>query len=156
MKLVPLPVAIPLLLAAFMAATNKFLPRRVADVLAILTSLGVGGICLELLRLSVAHPLVYWFGGWTPRAGIALGISFVVDPMEASLAALVCLLVAAAFCFSWRYFDSIGTIYHALMLTFLGAMCGFSLTGDLFNLFVWFELMSASAFALCGYKIEEK
>jgi multicomponent Na+:H+ antiporter subunit D len=34
-------------------------------------------------------------------------------------------------------------------------MCGFTLTGDLFNLFVFFELMSASAFALCGYKVEE-
>ncbi len=156
MKLVPLPVALPLLVAAFMAATNKFLPRRVADVLAIVTSLGVGGVCLELMRLSAIQPIVYWFGGWTPRAGVALGISFVIDPMGASLAALVCLLVTVAFCFSWRYFDSIGTIYHALMLTFLGAMCGFSLTGDLFNLFVWFELMSASAFALCGYKIEEK
>ena len=41
------------------------------------------------------------------------------------------------------------------MLIFLGAMSGFCQTGDLFNLFVFFELMSAAAFALCGYKSEE-
>ncbi len=34
-------------------------------------------------------------------------------------------------------------------------MCGRCLTGDLFDLFVWFELMTAAAVALCGYKSEE-
>jgi len=34
-------------------------------------------------------------------------------------------------------------------------MCGFSLTVDIFNMFVFFELMSTAAFALCGLKIEE-
>src|SRR5436305_12636998 len=60
----------------------------------------------------------------------------------------------AALVFSLRYFESVGPHYNVLMLVFLGAMCGFSLTGDLFNLFVFFELMSAAAFALCGYKVE--
>jgi multicomponent Na+:H+ antiporter subunit D len=41
------------------------------------------------------------------------------------------------------------------MLIFLAAMCGFSLTVDIFNLFVFFELMSTAAFALCGLKVEE-
>ena len=42
------------------------------------------------------------------------------------------------------------------MLTFLGAMAGFALTGDLFNLFVFFELMSVAAYALTATKIEEE
>ena len=33
-------------------------------------------------------------------------------------------------------------------------MVGFTQTHDLFNLFVWFEVMSVTAFALTGYKLE--
>jgi len=50
--------------------------------------------------------------------------------------AFVCLLMLAALTFSLKYFDSVGTIFHVLMLGFLAGMCGFCLTGDLFNLFV--------------------
>ena len=78
-----------------------------------------------------------------------------IDPFGAGLASLVALLVLAAFTFSWSYFESVKSLYHTLMLVFLAAMCGLCLTGDLFNLFVWFELMTATAVALCGYKSEE-
>ena len=41
------------------------------------------------------------------------------------------------------------------MLVFLAAVSGFVLTADLFNLFVWFELMSTAAFALCGLNTQK-
>ena len=69
---------------------------------------------------------------------------------------MVALLVTATLVFSARYFDAIGNLFHALMLVFLAAMVGFSLTGDLFNMFVFFELMSGAAYALTAYKIEER
>ena len=153
--LVPLPVVIPLSAAAVLAALNAWLPRRIADAIAILASSGTLVICWLLMRAAQAQPITYWFGGWTPRSGVALGIAFEFGPLSAGLAAFAALLVLAAFIFSLHYFDSVGTLFHALMLAFLGAMCGFCLTGDLFNLFVFFELMSAAAFALCGYKNEE-
>ena len=99
--------------------------------------------------------LVYWFGNWHPRpGGIAIGIAFVADPLGAGLAAFVGLLGTAALVFSWRYFESVGALFHALMLVFLGAMAGFCLSGDLFTMFVFFELMGTAAFALTGHKIE--
>lgn len=155
-NLVVLPVAIPLAVAAVLAAGNKHLPRRLADALSLLTTATVTAICLRLMLLSRHEPLVYWFGGWMPRHGVALGVSFAVDPVGAGLAAFVSVLMLAALTFSLQYFDSAGTVFPALMLGFLAAMCGFCLTGDLFNLFVFFELMSASAFALCGYKNEDQ
>lgn len=154
-NLAPLPVAIPLLSAACLAALNKRLPRRAADVLALLTTLAAGVVSLKLMVATRSEPLVYWFGGWTPRHGIAFGVCFTVDPIGAGLAAFVCLLMLAALVFSLEYFDTIGTLFHVLMLGFLAGMCGFCLSGDLFNLFVFFELMSAAAFALCGYKNED-
>jgi multicomponent Na+:H+ antiporter subunit D len=143
-----------LLAAAFLAGTGKWIRWRAASLIAIFTSFFTAAICLALLLEARSQPIVYWFGAWTPRNGMAVGISFVIDPMGAGMAALASVLLTAALIFSWRYFDTVGNLYHVLMLVFLGAMCGFSLSGDLFNLFVFFELMSASAFALCGYKSE--
>ncbi|HSB76179.1 MAG TPA: proton-conducting transporter membrane subunit, partial [Terriglobales bacterium] len=153
--LAPLPVVIPLSVAALLAAFNRHLPRRLSEAAAILATAATGAISGELLLQARVQPVIHWFGGWTPRAGVALGISFVIDPVGAGAAAFTSLLVLAALIFTLHYFETVGTLFHVLMLGFLGAMCGFTLTGDVFNLFVFFELMSASAFALCGYKVEE-
>jgi len=151
----PLPVAIPLAVAALLAGLNHFVKRRASSWIAIATTAINVWFCIQLLLQSIPNTIVYWFGGWQPRHGIALGISFVIDPIGAGLACIAGVLTLAALIFSSKYFDSVGTLFHVLMLVFLGAMCGFALTGDLFNLFVFFELMSAAAYALCGYKTEE-
>ena len=150
-----LALAVPLTVAALLGAGNKHVPRWLADSLALLTAVAETCGCAYLTLASEHNPIVYWFGNWTPRHGIALGISFTVDPLGAGMATLTSLLVLAALIFSLRYFDSVGTIFHSLMMVFLGAMCAFTLTGDLFNMFVWFELMGAAAYALCGYKSAE-
>jgi multicomponent Na+:H+ antiporter subunit D len=153
--LVPLPVAIPLVAAATLTASGHFLGRRADDVVGIATAAAATVISTMLLLRSLDHDLVYWFGGWTPRHGIALGVAFDVEPLSAGLAALAGALMTASFVFAWRYFDEVGTLFHVLMLIFLAAMNGFALSGDLFNMFVFFELMSVCAFALVGYAIEE-
>jgi multicomponent Na+:H+ antiporter subunit D len=144
------------MVAALLMALGSHLPRRVIDVLVITTTAVVAVLCALLLSQSLQATIVYWFGGWQPRDGIALGISFVIDPAGAALALLASLLVLAGSVYSWRYFNEVGPLYPALMLTFLGAMTGFALTGDLFNLFVFFELMSVAAYALTATKIEEE
>ena len=103
-----------------------------------------------LLRASATHTLVYWFGNWKPLHGIAIGIAFVIDPLAAGMASLVALLMTVALLFAWRYFDSVGTLFHALMLIFLAGMTGFCFSGDIFTIFVFFELMSVVAFAPHG------
>lgn len=152
----PLPFVVPLLVAAALAVTSSFIGRRVVDIVSTATAIFVAGVCLILLAQSTQAPIVYAFGGWQPRHGVVLGILFVIDPLGAGMAALVAALVTASFIFSWRYFHEVKSLYHILMLVFLAAMAGFCLTGDLFNLFVLFELMGVAAFALTGYKVEEK
>jgi multicomponent Na+:H+ antiporter subunit D len=99
---------------------------------------------------------VYWFGGFRPARGIAIGIDFEAGSLSAGLASLAAVLVTASMTFSWRYFRRVATYYHALMLIFLAGMAGFCLTGDIFDLFVWFELMGVAAYALTAYRPEEK
>ena len=98
---------------------------------------------------------MYWFGNWPPRGSIFLGVSFVIDPIGAGMAVVCAALVTAAFVFTWRCFDAVGVLFHSLLLVFLAAICGFCLSGDLFNMFVYFELMSVAPYALTGYKAEE-
>jgi multicomponent Na+:H+ antiporter subunit D len=142
--------------AAGFVALSPLLPRRLVDAIAIAAATTSTAMMAIVLHRCASAPQVYWFGGWTPQAGRAIGICFVVDPIGAGLATLASMLVLAALIFSWRYFDAVGTLYHALMLIFLAAMVAFCLTGDVFNLFVFFELMSVVAYALTGYKIEEE
>lgn len=150
-----LPVIIPLLVAAGLAGIGARFPRRLLDFIGGATAASVAASCAALASRSASSPIVYWFGGWTPHDQVAVGISFVVDPIGAGLAAFVALLVFIAFVFSWGYFKNVKSLFHTLMLVFLAGMCGLCLTGDLFNLFVWFELMTAAGVALCGYESEE-
>jgi multicomponent Na+:H+ antiporter subunit D len=152
--LVPLPVVMPLIAATGLTATGHFLGRRVDDSVGIATAVATTVVSTLLLVRSLDHDLVYWFGGWRPRPGVALGIAFDVEPLSAALAAFAGVVTIASFVFAWRYFDEVGTLFHVLMLIFLGAMGGFALSGDLFNMFVFFELMSVSAYALAAYQIE--
>ncbi|HET6635679.1 MAG TPA: complex I subunit 5 family protein, partial [Streptomyces sp.] len=153
--LVPLTVAVPLLAAAVLAAVARWLPRWAPDLLAVLVAAWVTAGGAVLVFATRGHPIVYWFGGWQPVQGTALGVDFVVDPLSASLVALTGLLTTASLIFSWRYFEEVGHLYHALVLTLLAGMTGFALSADLFNIFVWCELMSVAAYALCGYQVHE-
>jgi multicomponent Na+:H+ antiporter subunit D len=148
-------IAVPLTTAAFLAGLRKLLSRTVTDVLALVTAL----FNLVLASVWTVHALhrteVYWFGNWFPRGHMVPGIGFVMDGTGCGLAALTAFLATLALLFSFKYTDSGGDHYHPLMLVFLAAMSGFAMTGDIFNLFVFFELMSTAAFALCGLKSHE-
>jgi multicomponent Na+:H+ antiporter subunit D len=152
-----LPIVIPLFGSALLVAVRPWTPRLVQDIWA--GSIGVTVVALcALLLAHTAHdgPFAYWMGGWRPNHLVSIGIALSIDPLGAGLACFSALLVTAALIYSWRYFDSVDGIFHGLMLVFLAAMVGFSLTGDLFNLAVFFELMSATAYALTAYRIEER
>jgi multicomponent Na+:H+ antiporter subunit D len=72
------------------------------------------------------------------------------------MAGFAAVLVTSALIYSLRYFEAVKGLFHALMLLFMAGMVGFCLTGDLFNMVVFFEVMSAAAYALTAYRIEER
>ncbi|MGW0212313.1 complex I subunit 5 family protein [Streptomyces sp. NPDC003233] len=156
--LLPLLVAIPLLGAALLVAVGRHLPRIAADVTGFVVAGGTAALALVLL-LNSSPPMVEWVGAWLPVDGESVGIAVVGDGPSLGMATLVSLLTLAALAYSWRYFDEPPRghpgAFTALMLVFQGAMCGFAIAGDLFNAFVFFELMSVTAYALTGYRIDD-
>lgn len=153
--LVALPIALPLLIAAALVGVAPLCNRRLADIVALVTAVVCTGAAAVLTWWSAGGTLTSWFGGWTPRHGVAIGIAFAIDPLGGGLATFVGAMMTAALLYAWHYFDAVRTYFHALMLIFLAGMMGFALTGDLFNQFVFFELMSVAAYALTGYKVED-
>jgi len=65
-------------------------------------------------------------------------------------------LTIAAMVFSWRHFESVGHAFPALLLVFMTAIMGFCLSGDLFNMFVFFELMTVSGIALTAHRSDQR
>ena len=157
-QLLALAVVVPLLAAVTISAAGPLLRgrRRFLDAAAILVAACVAVILMVIMFRAVGGDQVYWFAGFRPAHGIAIGIDFEAGPLSAGLASLAAVLVTAAMTFSWRYFERVANYYHVLMLIFLAGMTGFCLTGDIFDMFVWFELMGVAAYALTAYRPEER
>jgi multicomponent Na+:H+ antiporter subunit D len=157
-QLFALVVVVPLLAAAAITGAGPLLGNRrpVLDAVAIGVAAAVAVMLAVIMVRTSGGDQVYWFAGFRPAHGVVIGIDFEAGSLSAGLACLAAVLVTAAMTFSWRYFEGVATYYHSLMLTFLAGMTGFCLTGDIFDLFVWFELMGVSAYALTAYRPEER
>jgi multicomponent Na+:H+ antiporter subunit D len=153
--LLPLPAVVPLLAAALVVATGHVLPRRVLDGVAVVTAAAVCVFGVVLLTHSTGQEVVHWFGGWRPRGGISLGIDFVADPFAAAMVAFTGALVCIALIYACVYMTEAAPLFNTLLLVCCGALCGFALSGDLFNLFVWLELAAVAAYALTGFEVRQ-
>ena len=151
-----LPVVVPFLAAPLLVVFGTVAPRWAEDATAMIVALSVVTMCVLLTIHGGSRPFAYWMGGWSPQHGVAIGIAFAIDPLGAGMAVFAGVMVLAALTYSLRYFDAVGGLFHGLMLLFGAGMTGFCLTGDLFDLVVFFELMSAVAYGLTAYRIEER
>ncbi len=156
MAITALPIVIPITVAALLVAIRPLTRRWMSDTAALAALAAAATLLVLILARAIHHPFSYWLGGWRPSHGVAIGISLSIDPIGAGLALFAVFLVAAALVYALHYFDSVDGLFHVLMLLFAGAMAGFCLTGDLFNLIVFFELMGVVAYALTAYEIEER
>src|SRR4051794_26149629 len=139
---------------------GRWLPRMVLDLTALgaaVASTVSAAVLVGRVQAAPSSRVITWLGGWTPTgppgAGFSVGIVFAVDPLGSVLALLSGVLTVAVLIFSWRRFTVSGPAFHALMLLLLGGLVGFACTGDLFSLFVFFELTSTAAYALTGYLV---
>ena len=152
----PLLVAGPLAAAALITALHRLLPQTVIDLLAGGTAAAVAAGSALAAIAARDGPLVVWIGGWTPREGAAIGVALAADGLGAGFACLIALLILAVIVFARLYYGpTLRGLFQALLMIFLGGATGYCLTGDLFNLYVFFELIGVTAFVLTAFRMEE-
>jgi multicomponent Na+:H+ antiporter subunit D len=149
--LVPGTIIVPLGAAAVLAGANRHLPGPLRDALSVTAAVTTTVLAAMTLSESARHRIVYWFGGWHPVHGTAIGVDYSIDPMGGGFAVLSGVLAVAALIYSRRFFGPTGGRYPALVLVFVSASIDFAWTGDLFNMFVAFELVAVTGFILTGY-----
>jgi multicomponent Na+:H+ antiporter subunit D len=153
--LMPTAVIVLILTSCVLMSLGSHLPRRFADVISLAAAAAAATLEVFMLASAGSERLVYWMGAWQPQGGRAVGIALVGDQISVGISLLAAVLMVASLVFSWRYFESDTVHYHGLMVLFLAGMTGFAFAGDVFTMFVFFELMGVAAYALTGLKAED-
>jgi multicomponent K+:H+ antiporter subunit D len=149
--LVAAPILVPMLTAALMMLLGEH-RRRAKAVLTVLSGLVGLVAALALLRWVNAPETgggpgsigVYLPGNWRAPFGIVL----VADRLSTLMVALTGVVGFAASIYSTSRWDRAGVHFHPLLQLQLMGLNGAFLTGDLFNLFVFFEVMLAASYGL--------
>ena len=152
--LVVVPVLLPLLCGALLATLTQG-RHRLKFAVAYISVLALLANALALAWLADGS----WPGGigvylaanWSAPFGIAL----VADRLSALMLVLTALLGLAALHYAQPRWSRIGVHFHSLFQFLLMGINGAFLTNDLFNLFVFFEVMLASSYGLVlhGYNV---
>lgn len=143
--LLVLPVIVPAItgMLALLARQYRGLQRAIS-VLGATVLFGVGGAIVYQVK---AHGiLAIQMGNWPAPYGISL----VADPLSAGLLAITGFVALAVTVYSLAGIDDMREQYgfHALFHLLLMGINGAFITGDLFNLYVWYEVLLISSFAL--------
>ncbi len=140
-------IALPFL-GAFLIPLVGLASKRLSHYIPAAVMLTNLGISLALLPQVMRSPIVISISGWTPP----LAINFVVGPLGLGLVILISLIGFLVTVYGVGYIhEEPKEKYHILILTLLTGATGMVLTGDIFNLFVFFEILSLSSYALTGY-----
>ena len=142
--LVILPILLPLIAGSVLLLAEKLGAgsRRAIALVATLALLPVALLLLD--RVGDGTHLVYALGDWAPPFGIVL----VADRLAVAMLLLTAVVAVASLVYAGAGDDARGPQYHALFQFQLLGINGAFLTGDLFNLFVFFEVLLIASYAL--------
>jgi multicomponent K+:H+ antiporter subunit D len=139
------PVVMPALIAALIVLAMRH-DLTLQRIFGVLGTLALVAVSMALLRAASAQgPEVYFLGNWPAPFGIVLvldRLSAMMVALTASLALIIQIYVIGTGC------DARGKHFHALFQFQLMGICGAFLTGDVFNLFVFFEVLLIASYGL--------
>ncbi len=136
------PILVPLVAGGLMLFLSGLKMQRVLGLVAVLVQLGLALVLLD--RVADGSVLVYALGDWQAPFGIVL----VADRLAAWLLVTSALVALFALLYGVQGDDAHGPHFHSLYQWQLLGLNGAFLTGDLFNLFVFFEILLIASYAL--------
>lgn len=144
--LIVAPIILPLVTAALLLMFDE---RKRKLKMAINSISIIGLIVIAFTLLGVASDKapaadVYLIGNWPAPFGIVL----VLDRLAALMLVLTSVLAMAALSFALAHWHKASPNFHTIFQLLLMGLNGAFLTGDLFNLFVFFEVMLAASYGL--------
>ncbi|AWI77064.1 Na+/H+ antiporter subunit D [Parazoarcus communis] len=139
------PLLLPLgtLIACLLTRGN----HRACAGLSLLGAAGLMAVGLALVAYAGRGDiLVSQMGGWAAPYGITL----VVDRLSAAMVTITGVIATATVLYSLAHDTdpARGRDFHLLTHGLLVGVCGAFITGDVFNLYVWFEVLLVGSFAL--------
>lgn len=144
--LIVLPILLPLATGAILLLVDEL--RHTLKALASLAStLMLVGVAVALMRVADANGAqasAYALGSWPAPFAIVL----VLDRLSSLMLTLASVLALASLIFSMARWHRAGPHFHSLFQFLLMGLAGAFLTGDLFNLFVFFEITLAASYGL--------
>ena len=142
------PLMIPLVgaFATPFLGRNSANLRRASATLFLFATVAAGVFAVD--RAAAADALyTYEVSSWSAPFGIVL----VVDRLAATLVTMTSVLGLGGFLYAIFGDDELGEYFHALYLVQIAGLNGAFLTGDIFNLFVFFEILLIASYNLLVY-----
>jgi multicomponent K+:H+ antiporter subunit D len=142
-------IILPVVLPAMIAPIIGFMMRhdivlaRVTSTVGTVLLLAISMVLLSMAMDGTTH--IYRLGGWPAPFGIVLVLDRLSALMVLLTSVLAFMVLLHAMATGW---DNRGKHFHALFQFQLMGICGAFLTGDIFNLFVFFEILLIASYGL--------
>jgi multicomponent Na+:H+ antiporter subunit D len=149
---IPLFFVLPLAAAFIIPILGKF-AKSIIWIFVTLISFALFIIALYGVAVTQQFPmLVYKMGNWPPPLGIVMAF----DSLSAFMTLVISILVFTGAVFSFRYMSHYTGQwkFYTLYMLITAGMMGISITGDLFNMFVFLEIAAISSYALVAFGVE--
>jgi len=149
---IPLFFALPLVSAFFIPILGKIY-RPLVWIVSTVVSFILFILALYGTAVTQEIPMiVYKMGNWPPPLGIVMAF----DSFSALMVLVISIIVFSGSLFSLRYMSHYTGQwkFYTLYMLITAGMMGVSITGDLFNMFVFLEIAAISSYALVAFGVD--